>query len=150
MATGNHSWEELTRRLLSEAQTEKNDLDAQIKDLQQRSDQLDTEIEAFKIAVGAYLTRTGRQKSTQVDWAALLQGRSHKDKLIAIAGQNGGLIRQSQATDIIYNNRLTEAKKRATVYQMVKNSLDLLRDNGTFVKIRPGEYQLVGAQPELT
>lgn len=149
MVSSNNSWEELTRRLLSEAQTEKNDLDAQIAEQQQKSDELDAEIEAYKIALGAYLTRTGRQKSSQVDWVLLLQNLSHKDKLIAIAKENGGRIRQSQATDIIYSNQLTEAKKRATVYQMVKNALDILIEDRRFEKVSPGEYRLVDIQPKL-
>ena len=50
MVTGNYSWEEQTRRLLSEAQTEKNETDAALKELQEKSNELDGEIEAFKIA----------------------------------------------------------------------------------------------------
>lgn len=150
MITSNHSWEEQTTRLLSDAQTEKNDLDAKIKKLQEKSNELDAEIEAFKIAIGAYLTRTGRQKSTQIDWVALLKPLSHKNKLVAIAKENDGLVKQSQATDIIFSNRLSEAKKRTTVYQIVKNSLDSLLEEGIIVRVRPGEYRLVGVQPKLT
>jgi len=149
MVISNHSWEEQTRRLLSEAQTEKNDLVTQDRELQKKINELDAEIEAFKIALGAYLTRTGRQKNTQVDWVALLKPLSHKDKLVAIAKENGGLVRQSQAADIIFSNGLTEAKKRHTVYQIVKNNLDRLLEDGALVKVRPGEYQLVGIQPKL-
>ena len=115
-----------------------------------KSDGLDSEIEAFKIALGAYLTRTGRQKSTQIDWVALLKPLSHKNKLVAIAKENDGLVKQSQATDIIFSNRLSEAKKRTTVYQIVKNSLDSLLEDGIIVRVRPGEYRLVGVQPKLT
>lgn len=150
MVISNYSWEEQTRRLLSEAQTEKNELVAQVAELQKKIDERDAEIEAFKIAIGAYLTRTGKQKNTQVDWVTLLKSLSHKDKLVAIAKESGGLVRQSQATDIIFNNGLSAAKIRKTVYQMVKNSLDMLLDNGAIVRVAPGEYQLVGVQPKLT
>jgi hypothetical protein len=150
MVISNYSWEEQTHRLLSEAQIEKNDLDVKIKELKVKSDELDSEIEAFKIAIGAYLTRTGRQKSAQIDWVALLKPLSHKNKLVAIARENDGLVKQSQATDIIFNNSLSAARKRTTVYQIVKNSLDSLLEDGIIIRVRPGEYRLVGVQPKLT
>ena len=150
MVTGNYSWEEQTRRLLSEAQTEKNETDAALKELQEKSNELDGEIEAFKIALGAFLTRTGRQHSTQVDWVALLKPLTHIEKIVVIAKENGGLVRQGQATDIIFNNRLSSAPKRATVYQIVKNGLDDLMAAGRLEKVSPGEYRLIGSQPKLT
>ncbi len=149
MVMSNYSWEEQTRRLLSDAQTEKIELDAKLKELEEKSAEIDAEIDAFKIALGAYLTRTGKQQNTQTDWVTLLNGKSLKEKLIAIATQNGGLLKQSQATDIIFSNKLTTAAKRTTVYQMVKNTIELLISDNVFIKLNPGEYRLVGVQPKL-
>ncbi len=138
MVTGNHSYEEQTRRRLSEARTEEHALEEQIKELQQRSFRKTKEINAYETILEGYMG------DTQLNWRTLLQALTHKDKLITIAKENGGLIRQSQATDIIYSNKLTDAKKRATVYQMVKNSLDMLVDSRIFEQVGPGEYRLVG------
>ena len=144
MVTGNHSYEEQTRRRLSEVRTESHALDEQIKELQEKSLRLTRQINAYETILEDYA------HETQLNWGSLLQTMTHKEKLIAIAKEYGGRIGQSQATDIIYSNKLTGATKRTTVYQIVKNGLDALIDDGRLERVAPGKYQLIGTQPKLT
>ena len=143
MVTGNHSYEEQTRRRLSEAKTKAHELEEQLKLLDKQSLRLTREISAYEIILEGY------KDTTQIDWFNLLQSLTHKDKLLVIAKESDGRIGLSQATDILYSNKLTTAKKRATVYQMVRNIIGKFEDDNIFKWVRSGEYQLVDAQPSL-
>jgi len=149
MVMGNHSWEEQTRRLLSEAQSELRELQTKIDEMQDRAANLVAEIGGYEIALRGYLSRTGRQEVAKIEWNKLLSGQTHKEKLKTIAKQNAGRIRVSQATDILYTGRFTEAKKRATAYSMVQVYLADMTEDGIFEKVGAGEFRLIASQPSL-
>jgi len=151
MAMNNHTWEEQTRRLLSEAQSELIGLERQISDLQERQAKLAREVEAYEMALQGYLMRSGRQEVTEFNWKKILaHDNSHKARLITIAKHNGGRVNQSTATDILYGNKLIRARKRSTAYAMVQTYLADMVKQGIFQKLGPGEYELVGAQQKFT
>ena len=151
MVMNNHSWEEQTRRLLSEAQSELVGLERQISELQERQANLAREIEAYETALKGYLMRTGRQEVAEYNWRKILaHDNSHKARLITIAKHNGGRIGQSKATDILFGNKLIQARKRSTAYAMVQTYLADMVKHGIFQKLGPGEYELVGAQQKFT
>jgi hypothetical protein len=147
MVMSNNSYEEQTRRLLSEARSELNTIEAQIKELQEKAGRVAEEVGAYETALKGYLTRTGKRESIEFDWKKLLaKEKTLTNKLIAIAKQNGGNIRQSQATNILYGNKLTGAKKRATAYAIVQGYLADMAKRGVFQKVAPGQYQLIDAR----
>jgi len=150
MVMNNHSWEEQTRRLLSEAQSEQAGLETQISELAGRQAQLAREIDAYETALKGYLMRTGQKEVAEYDWKRILAGdKYHKDRLVTIAKHSGGKLIQRKATDILFGNKLIKAKKRATAYVMVQGYLTDMVEEGTFKKLNPGEYQLLDAQQSL-
>jgi hypothetical protein len=147
----NHTWEEQTRRLLDEARIEQAAVEMQISELQEKQISLAREVEAYETALMGYLMRTGREEVMEYDWKEILANdKHHKERLITIAKHNGGRIGQSKATDILYGNKLIRAKKRSTAYSMVQTYLADMVEQGIFQKLRPGEYELVGAQQKFT
>lgn len=150
MVTGNHSYEEQTRRLLSEAQSELRTIESEIAQLEERRTKLALEVDAYDTVLQGYLRRTGKQTVAETDWKKLLaKDKTLKDKLITIAKQGGGRISQSQATDILYGNKLVGAKKRATAYAIMQGYLSDMAKRGIMSKVSPGQYQLVDAQQRL-
>lgn len=147
----NHTWEEQTRRLLNEAQVEQATVEMQISELQEKQMSLAREVEAYETALMGYLMRTGREEVVESNWKEVLANdATHKDRLITIAKHNGGRIGQSKATDILFSNKLIRARKRSTAYSMVQTYLADMVKQGIFQKLRPGEYELVGAQQKFT
>lgn len=150
MVMNNHSWEEQTRRLLSEAQSEQAGLETQISELLDKQAKLAREIDAYETALKGYLMRTGQKKVAEYDWKRILaDDKYHKDRLVTIAKHSGGKIIQSKATDILFGNKLMKTKKRATAYAMVQGYLTDMAEQGIFKKLNPGEYQLLDAQQNL-
>ncbi len=150
MVMNNHSYEEQTRRLLSEAQSELMAIESEIAKLGEKRTKLALEVDAYDTVLQGYLRRTGKQGVVETDWKNLLaSSKTLKDKLIMIAKQNGGRISQSQATDILYTNKLMGAKKRSTAYSIVQGYLNDMADRGIFEKTAPGKFQRKGAQPSL-
>jgi hypothetical protein len=143
MVTNDRSYEEQTRKRLSEAKAQAQDLWKKIEEMQTQHNVLSRQITAYTTILEGY------GDNREEDWATLLKELSHKDKLISIAKHNGGQLGHAEATDIIFSNNLTSAKTRAIVYQMVKNTLDSLIKDGIFVKSEPGKYQLVESQTKL-
>ncbi len=150
MVMNNPSYEEQTRRLLSEAQSELGALDAEIAKLQDSRLKLVQEVNAYEIALQGYFRRSGRQVSAEIDWSRLLNSvPTHKDRLKLIAKQNDGRMRVGQATDILYTKGFIKAKKRSTAYTMVQVMLADMEKKGIFEKMAPGQYRLVDVQPSL-
>lgn len=150
MVMNNHSYEDQARRLLGEAQSELNEIDAEIKDLQDRRVILAREVNAYETSLQGYLRRIGRQEGTESNWKSILANCDiHRDRIEAIAKHSGGKIRVSQVTDILYSNGFIKAKKRSTAYSMIQGYLADMTDDGVFKKVAPGEYRLVGAQQSL-
>ncbi len=151
MVMNNHSYEDQTRRLLAETKSELTVIGNNIAELQQRWETLKREAEAYETALQGYLRRAGKQDVIETDWDKLLGGTSqtHKKRLITIAKRNGGRIRVTQATDILYSKGFIKSKKRANAYQIVSMLLVDMIDDGQFEKVAPGEYRLVGTQQSL-
>ena len=150
MVVNNHSWEEQTRRLLSESQSELVGLEIQISELLDKQTKLAREIDAYETALKGYLMRTGQKEVAEYDWKKILANdKYHKDRLVTIAKHYGGKVTQSKATDILFGNKLIRAKKRSTAYAMVQGYLADMAEQGMFRKLNPGEYQLLDAQQNL-
>lgn len=150
MISNNHSYEEQTRRLLAETQSELNNLDAEIQDIQDKRVTLAREVDAYETALQGYLRRIGRQEGTESNWKSILANCDiHRDRIEAIAKHSGGTIRVSQVTDILYSNGFIRSKKRSTAYSMIQAYISEMKEDGVFKKIAPGEYKLMGGQPSL-
>ena len=150
MVLNNHSYEEQTRRLLAETQTELTAIGNQMAELQQKWNTLKKEAEAYEVALQGYLRRAGKQESAEFDWTKFLsEAKTHKERLQLIAKHNDGKIRVNQATDIFYTKKFTQTKKRSTAYTMIQGMLAAMAEEGIFEKGVPGEYRLVGAQQSL-
>lgn len=150
MAITNHSYEEQTRRLLAEAQSELRAVDGEMDILHDRRVALAREVEGYETALQGYLRRMGKASTIEPDWVKLLEGlKIHKDRLRAIAEHRGGRIKVGEATDILYTKGFIHAKKRSTAYAMVQSNLADMAEEGKFQKVAPGEYELIGAQQSL-
>ena len=150
MVMNNHSYEDLTRRLLAEAKSELASIESEILDLMNKKTELIKEVQAYELSLQGYLRRIEKQESPEIDWKKLLYNDIiHKDRLVTIAKNSGGKIKVSKATDILYINGFIKAKKRATAYTMMQGYLAEMAEDGIFKKIAPGEYMLVDAQQIL-
>ena len=149
MITNNGSWEEQTRRLLSDKLSELNKIKAQVEELQEKEARVKAEAQAYELVLEDYLKGAGRQFKIEPDWLKLLENQTHKQQLLTIAEHSGGRIRVSEATDLLYTKHFIKAAKRATAYIMIQRFLKEMREEGKFEKIAPGEYRLIGAQQNL-
>lgn len=149
MITNNGSWEEQTRRLLSDKLSELNKIKAQVEELQEKEARAKAEAQAYELVLEDYLKGAGRQFKIEPDWLKLLENQTHKQQLLTIAEHSGGRIRVSEATDLLYTKHFIKAAKRATAYIMIQRFLKEMREEGKFEKIAPGEYRLIDAQQNL-
>ena len=151
--TINNGYAEQTRRLLADTQSELGIIEAQITELEERRETLQTEAAAYELVLQGALRRLGKQEIVEPDWVNLLKSQeTHKKRLEAIAKEKGGRIRVNEATDILYTNDFIHAKKRSTAYAMVQSYLADMAEAGDFQKFQklaPGEYELIGAQQSL-
>ena len=149
MSVSNH-YEEQTRRLLAEAQSELKAEEGEMDMLRDRITILIKEVQAYETALQGYLRRRGKDITTEPDWNELLKdSESHKERIKAIARHKGGTIKVSEVTDILYTKGFIHAQKRATAYAMVQSYLADMREAGDLQKIGPGEYELIGSQQSL-
>jgi len=150
MSVGNHSYEEQTRRLLAEAQSDLKTEEGEMDLLRDRIATLIQEVRAYETALQGYLRRKGGDITTEPDWNELLKDLgSHKERIKAIAAHKGGTVKVGEITDILYTKGFIHAQKRATAYAMVQSYLADMREAGDFQKVALGEYELVGAQQSL-
>jgi len=150
MVMTNHSWEEETRKYLTEIQTELVDISKRLEELQTKRDNLTHEAEAFSTALATYLHRTGRQETIRQDIKELLFSQpNHKERIKRIAEQNNGVLKISSAADILYNYQLMKTKTRMQAYRIVYGLTADMVEEEIFQKSRPGEFKLVGTQPKL-
>ncbi len=109
----NHSWEEETRKYLTEIQTELSAVDKQLEEVKAKRDSLAHEASAYELALQSHLKRTGRQEVMRPNIRELLfNQKNHEERLKRIAEQNNGLIKVSLAADILYNYQLLKSKAR--------------------------------------
>ena len=149
MITNNGSWEEQTRRLLSDKLSELNKVKTLVQELQEKEARIQAEVQAYELVLEDYLKGAGRQFKIEPDWLKLLENQTHKQQLLTIAEHSGGRIKTSEATDLLYTKHFIKAAKRATAYIMIQRFLKEMKEEGRFEKIAPGEYRLIGAQQNL-
>ena len=149
MITNNGSWEEQTRRLLSDKLSELNKIKTLVQELQEKEARVQAEAQAYELVLEDYLKGAGRQFKTEPDWLKLLENQTHRQRLLIIAEHSGGRIRVSEATDLLYTKHFIKAAKRATAYIMIQRFLKEMREEGKFEKIAPGEYRLIDSQQNL-
>ena len=149
MTIGNH-YEEETRRLLADAQSELRNAEGELDILNDRITLLLREVKAYEGALQGYLRRKGGGISTEPDWDQLLKDSpSHRDRITEIARHRGGRAKVGDITDILYTKGFIRAKKRATAYAMVQSYLADMAEKGEFQKVAPGEYVCVDTQQDL-
>ena len=150
MVISSQSYEDQTRRLLAEAQSELSVINRQIHELESNYQILKKEVDAYETALQGFLRRSGKQQNIGKDWKALLpKAAIHKDEIRIIAENSGGIVKASQATDILYTNGFIKSKKRANAYQIVQANLERLVEEQILEKVNPGEYRLISGQPTL-
>jgi len=146
MAMTNHSWEEQTKKLLEDTISELKNVEVDKQRLEHSIATLAKRKEAYEIVLQDYRKRVVKE-DTKPDWTNLLNGRTQKEMLQIIAQQQGGKLKVSQASHILFSG-FTKATKYATVYQMVQGMLTELTEKHIFEKTAPGEFKLV--EPSLS
>lgn len=150
MVITNHSWEEETRKYLTEVQLELNEADKQLEEVQAKRDSLAREAEIYELALQSYLKRTGRQDSIRQDIREILmEQNNHEDRIKIIAEQNNGLLNVGKSADLLYKYQILKSKSRMNAYRVVYGLMAGMVGKGIFRKSGPGEFRLVGTQPEL-
>jgi len=143
----NHSWEEETRKYLSDAQAELDAVNSQLEELREKATTLTREIDAYQIALDGYLRRTGRQASIAHNLRHILEGQpNHEERLKRIAERNGGVIKIGSAADLLFNLRLIKSQSRQHAYRIVYGLILGMVENGQFVKVAPATFRLKGSQ----
>ena len=150
MVITNHSWEEETRKYLTDIQTELVDIDKRLEVLQAKRDDLTREAEAFSTALAVHLRKTGRPETIRQDMKGLLVSQpNHKERIKRIAEQNNGVLKIGLAADILYNYQLMKTKSKMQAYRIIYGLVVNMVEEGIFQKSSPGEFRLVGTQTEL-
>ena len=107
-------------------------------------------MQGYEITLRGYQKRTGKQEQSEIDWSKLMLGaKTHKDRIIIVLKQFGGIARPNQITDILYTKGFIKSKKRANAYQIVQTNITLLTDKKLVEKTDTGDIRLIGAQPVL-
>lgn len=150
MVTSNQSWEIETKRYLRELQGDLADINGQLEELQKKRDALVREVEAFTTALEVHLRKTGRHEIIQQDLREILINQpNHKERIKRIAEQNNGLLKIGAAADFLYNLQIMKARSRMVAYRIIYGLVVEMTEQGIFQKSGPGEFRLVGAQPQL-
>lgn len=151
MVMANHTWEEETRKTLTQIQAELNDAIRQYEGAKAKLEKLTKEAETMELALQIHLQRTGRQDTIHKDMRELLVNqKNHEERLKRIAEQNNGLLKVSLAADILFNYHLIKSRARMNAYRIVYGLMLKMVEEGIFQKSGPAEFRLVGAQPKLT
>ena len=147
MVTNNHSWEEETRKYLSDAQAELDAVDNQLEALREKASKLAREIDAYQVALEGHLRRTGRQPSIAQNLGNILgTQKNHEERLKRIAERNDGVIRVGPTADLLFNLRLIKSKSRQHAYRIVYGLMLGMVEDNQFVKTAPATFRLKGSQ----
>lgn len=141
----NNGFEEQLRKLVSETQDELNEINNQIKTLEEHKTALSEELRSYDFALHSYLKRAGKQTEAAKpsDWGEILQGlQTHKERLLAIARHNGGKLKLNLAVDILYNGNYIKSKTRHNAYVQLYQIVMGIIDKGELVKIEPGTFRI--------
>ena len=141
----NHIFEEQIRKLISETQDELNKIDEQLKSLEKQRLDLAEELHSYEHSLRGYLRRSGKEVGEEepLDWDRLFKNRkTHKQRLITIAQQNGGELRLTPAVDILYNGQYIKSKSRANAYIQLYSIVMSMIDKGEMEKLGRARYRL--------
>ena len=145
MVTSASSWEEETRKYISEAKTDLNTIDAQMKELQAKRDILSRELKAFETALQGYLKRTGRNGTITHNLRELLGKQpNHSARLRIIAEQNEGILKIGSTADVLYNFGFIKSRTRQNAYRLVYSLILEMVEKGKFIKMAPSTFKLQG------
>ncbi len=149
MVIDNHSFEAQLLKLIAETKSELDAKEGRREVLDKEIDELKLEIQGYDIALRGFQKRTGKQEESAIDWSKLLlTAKTHKDRIIIVLKQFGGIARPNQITDILYTKDFIKSKRRGNAYQIVQTNLAQLIDKKLVEKTEDG-YRLIGAQPVL-
>ena len=144
-----YTWEEQTKKLLSEAQEEQKRVEGEIKILEEKQIVLTREVNAYQNALTGYLRRIGKIELIDTYWVQSLTSLpSHKERIKAVAAHFGGTVTTKQLTDVLFPNFI-HSKSRHNAYVIIQTLLYEMVGDEVFKKNKPGEYQLLDIQPEL-
>jgi len=153
MVTSNRTWEEETRKYLTEIRSELNSIEKQLLELMAQRDSLAHEADAYETALQSHLNRTGRQEpsSSESNFKELLVAQKNmKDKLKRIAERENGVIKVGPAANILFNFGLTQSKTRMNTYRVVYALLlEMEKKDKIVKKIAPSTFKLIGSQERL-
>ena len=141
----NHNFEEQLRKLVSETQDELNEVDTEIKALENRRLALAEELHSYETALRGYQRRIGGEKDEEqpADWDEILKNtQTHKQRLLAIAEHSGGELKLSPTVDILYNGKYIKSKSRSNAYVQLYNIMMDMVDKGELEKIGRARYKL--------
>jgi len=151
MVTSNRTWEEETRKYLTEVKAELINLEKQINELMGKRNSLMHEANAYETALQSRLKRTGKSEMTKSDWNEQLSKlNSTKERIKKIAEKSDGIIKVGTATDLLFNLGLIRSKSRANAYRVVYGLLQDMSDNGEFIKVDPGVFRMLDRQQALS
>jgi hypothetical protein len=140
----NHSFEEQLRKLISEAQDKLHDIELQIENLNKDKNVSLEGLQAYEITLRNYLREIGQEPEQElVNWDNILsQCKTHRDRLIVIAEHYNGILKQNQATDILYNGKFINSHSRSNAYLIIYGTLNSMVDKKEFEKVDRGTYRL--------
>ncbi len=146
----NDSFEGQLIRLISEAKSELDKKGEVWQNLREEILTIEEEVKGYESTLRGFQKRTGRVDQVDIDWNILLtQARNHKEEIILVLKQLGGISKPNRITDILYSKGFIKSKKRANAYQIVYGNLAELVDRAIVLKLDTGEYKLIGSQSLL-
>jgi len=150
MVINNQSFEEQLLKLISETKSELATKGEQKATIDREVELLKNELQGYSVTLASYQKRSGIPGHNGIDWSKLMIGaKTHKDQIIIVLKQFGGIARPSQIRDILYTKGFIKSKKRENAYQIVQINLAQLIDKKLVEKTDTGDYKLIGAQPVL-
>lgn len=140
----NQAFEEQMRKLISETQDELNNIEAQVKSLENRRLELAEELHSYELSLRGYQRRIiGEKEEQPKDWAKLLRNlRTHKERLLAIATNSDGELKFNSAVDILYNGKYMKSKSRFNAYVQLYQIVQDMIDKGLLKKVGRARYKL--------
>jgi len=150
--------ESYLRRMFNEAQKDVNEFDKRIVELKTKRAKVVENVRAYEVALNDYLKQIGKGNQVssvsplqvEADWEALFKdANSHREKLLAIATHDQGILKFSRAVDILYGGHYMQSKSRENAYIQLSNVVKDMTKRGELDKIEQGTYKLASKQQKL-
>jgi flagellar biosynthesis chaperone FliJ len=142
----NNNFEEQLRKLISEAQDELNKTDEQLKSMENKKLALTDELQSYEHSLHSYLRRAGKEteEKSSTSWDEILRNcQTHKQRLMAIAEHNKGILKLNSAVDILYNGKYIQSKSRSNAYVQLYNIITDMIDKGQLKKTGRARYKAI-------